>query len=118
VCPERKDLWWDVSASTDVPALAAEVSQRLQTHGLPFFDRFPSLSAILEIIQHGATLPGMTAPQMPLLRAMLFTDTDRRDEAVACIAEALSENRVAGFRKTILTIVRRLNLPFDDSNVA
>lgn len=115
VCPEGRDLWWDVSVETDVPALAAEISHRLQAHGLPFFDRFSSSSAILDIVQHGATLPGMTAPQMPLLRAMLLIDRDRRSEAAACITEALSQNRSDGFRTTILTIARRLKLPFDGS---
>lgn len=116
--PEGKDCWWDVSATTDVTTLAAEISQHLQTYGLPFFDRFLSTSAILESLQREAALPGMPAPQIPLLRAMLFTDMDRRDEATACIAEALSKNRIPGFRGAILTVARRLNLPFDDSKVA
>ena len=111
VCPEKKDMWWDVTSRTDVPAVAAEVASRLQEHGMPFFQRYSSSSVLLELLQGGVSLPGMTKPQMPLLRSMLLKEANQLEEAGACIREALRDNTSPGFRCTILGVAHRLNLP-------
>ncbi|HEY3899443.1 MAG TPA: DUF4304 domain-containing protein [Chthoniobacter sp.] len=111
VCGEPRDLWWDVSSDSDVPALAADICQRIQNSGLPFFSRYPSTDAILDEVQRGITLFGMSTSQMALLHAMLLVDIGRLDDAAACIQEALLSNKVELFRGTILLIARRLKLP-------
>jgi Domain of unknown function (DUF4304) len=108
--PEHQDLWWDINADSDVPRVAGEILELLPRFALPFFESYPASCALLERLQKGAALPGMTAAQLPLVKAMLLVDAGRRDEASTCIAGALVQNESSRFRSTILTIARRLQL--------
>jgi hypothetical protein len=114
IMPGRLDRWWTVAEGVDLGVLSEEVALVLSKYGVPFFDRFPSCSALLETIRRGEEIPGVTEPQMPLIYAMLAQDQGFSNEAQNQIRMALRNVRSSGFRETIQLISKRLGLQPED----
>jgi Domain of unknown function (DUF4304) len=117
-CGEARDLWWDVSADSDVSGIAADVCQRLVRCALPFFTRYPSTAAILADVQSGVAPPSITMPQLPLLHAILLADAGHHSEAAECIERAIAQHKGTPFCETIVMIARRLNVSVPGANIA
>jgi hypothetical protein len=77
------DWWWPLSdPSAEEVAMTA-----MEEHGLPWLDRFPDHSAVLEGFRAGGPFAiGMT-PAGGLDIAQMLTELDRRDEARAVLEE-------------------------------
>ena len=60
--PEKKDIWWAVSTSTQAEAAAQDICSRLALYGLPALAAVPNLLALVEIWKSGEG-PGLTQYQ-------------------------------------------------------
>jgi len=106
--PERQDRWWTID--TDQEILSRDVRHALLTYGLPFFDAFSSSEAILERLRADANIPGVSAGQAKLVRAMLAKERGNLQEAEQQIHAALEEAGSSGFRQTVLAVAHRLGM--------
>ncbi len=106
--PQPEDRWWSVG--TELTLLSQEVAHALVTHGLPFFDAFPSADALLEQLRdRSQALPGLMT-DTHLVHAMLAKDKGLEAEAAAQLREALEKAGSSPFRATVLKIAERLQL--------
>jgi hypothetical protein len=83
--PDNKDLWWDVSASTDSALLAKNVQNLTKTYALPWLDRVASINSLQNEI-HG--LPALTAASLCIL-------IGNREEASRIASRFLKERPLA-----------------------
>lgn len=109
-CGENRDLWWDVSANSDISAVAADVCQRLVTYGLPFFTRYPSTAAILKEVQRGVAPPSVPPSHLLLLHAILLSEAGHHAQAAECVLRSLAEHKDTPFRETIVIMAKQLNV--------
>jgi hypothetical protein len=108
--PSRRDLWWEVQASSDLVAVSTEVANTVIEYGLPFFDSAANSDALLARLRAGKGLPGVTAHQALLVHAMLAAERGLPSEAQEQIRRALADAGVSPFGDTVRVIARRLGL--------
>jgi hypothetical protein len=108
--PSRRDLWWEVLASSDLGAVSTEVASTVIEYGLPFFDSAGNSDALLARLRAGQGLPGVTAHQAPLVHAMLAAEKGLTSEAQEQIRRALADAGAAPFGDTVRLIAGRLGL--------
>lgn len=77
-------------------------------YGLPFLDGLDTEQRLIDGLEETGVLPGLTEPQAVIVRAILYTKTNRTDEAKALLAELKKNARIPGFVNTIDLISRRL----------
>ena len=56
--PSRTDHWWHVEEATDVTTVARQTADAIVEYGLPFFDGFRTVEAMLTRLREGKALPG------------------------------------------------------------
>lgn len=106
--PEHRDLWWKIADATDVGLLSREVEEAIVHYALPFFDTFSGLDAILERIRSSHGLPGLTAPQVPLVHAIIAARAGLRTEAQAQLERAAHDAGDSPFAGTVRSVAQRL----------
>lgn len=60
--PERADKWWEITAQTNVIALADELSTTLERSALPYLDEYLDSRTLIALWESGRS-PGLTAVQ-------------------------------------------------------
>ena len=115
VCPEERDMWWDVEPETDISALGADISARLQEHAIPFFDSFPDSAPLLHALSQQSPLRGVIEAQIPLIQAMLLVERGERSEARALLQSVFREREGNPFQQTVVTIAKRLEVELESA---
>lgn len=59
---ERADKWWEITAQTNVIALANELSATIEEHALPYLDEYLDSRSLIALWESGKS-PGLTAVQ-------------------------------------------------------
>jgi hypothetical protein len=113
--PAGRDHWWRVDEETDTAQLAAEVSDALIRHGLPFFEAYPDTASMLARLRAGEMLPGLPDSQGTLVHAILAWNLGAPDEAADVLRTAVREARGSPFFAAVQRTLTRLGVPgFDD----
>jgi Domain of unknown function (DUF4304) len=60
--PQRADKWWEITAQTNVIALADELSKTLEESALPYLDEYLDSRTLIALWESGKS-PGLTAVQ-------------------------------------------------------
>ncbi len=60
--PERADKWWEITAQTNVLALAEQLSTTLEQSALPYLDEYVDSRTLIALWESGKS-PGLTAVQ-------------------------------------------------------
>jgi hypothetical protein len=60
--PERRDKWWEITETTNIDALSAEIATLLTTYAIPYLERYLQPSALLALWDSGVS-PGLTEKQ-------------------------------------------------------
>ena len=62
LCPEQEDVWWQISAQRNAPAVAREIAERIERCALPRLASLSNSRALLALWRSG-TSPGLTKVQ-------------------------------------------------------
>ena len=106
--PSRKDKWWNISQSTEISSLVAEINQALLLYGLPFFDQYPNQLALLSKLDQGKSLPGLSGSLSDIVLAMLEMQFGLRVQAKKRIEAAIKKAASSPFAATIITVGQRM----------
>jgi uncharacterized protein DUF4304 len=68
--PDRDDKWWEITAKTNVIALANELSAAIEELALPYLDKYLDSRALVALWESGKS-PGITAGQRARLLEQL-----------------------------------------------
>jgi hypothetical protein len=60
--PDGSDMWWEISAQTNVIALANELSSMIEQHALPYLDKYSDPRSLIALWESGKS-PGLTLVQ-------------------------------------------------------
>jgi len=60
--PQQADKWWEITAQTNVLALADELSRKLEEFGVPYLDEYLDSRTLIALWESGKS-PGLTAVQ-------------------------------------------------------
>jgi hypothetical protein len=60
--PSRPDKWWEITATTDVTALATEISNLVSNKAAPYIRRYLDTSELIALWESGKS-PGLTETQ-------------------------------------------------------
>lgn len=110
VMPSQRDHWWEVTSSTDMVALGAEVSEAIMMWGVPFLDGIPNGDALLDRIRSRKDLSGLIPGQVPLVHAILAVERGLGSEAGEQLRGALEHCGESPFSETIRRLSRQLGL--------
>jgi hypothetical protein len=70
------DTWWDLTPSTEIDSLAAELSSLLSTKGVPYLENYKNSDQLIALWESGKS-PGLTAVQ----RARLLSELKEAKQA-------------------------------------
>ena len=107
--PDRSDYWWPVGVDTELEALAAEVAESVEHHGLPFFAAYQSNDDLLSRLRSGIC-PGCTRPLARVVHALVAAEMGLRQEALEALKLALAESEVSSFSERVRGLAERLGL--------
>lgn len=108
--PQNGDLWWDVDNSTDIGALADEVTKTIVSFALPYFSEYPDSVTLLSQLRQGVQIPGIPATWCTLLRAITAKVVGLPDEATDQILKALDDAESPSSRATVERIGQRIGV--------
>ena len=105
--PANLDKWWRATPETDAEMIGIEVATLLGDFGLPFFTRVDSVQGLLDLVNAEAR-PPYTLYSQNVVTAIVLASQGRTSEAKSLLHSTRLSSKVAGFRKTISLIERRL----------
>jgi hypothetical protein len=106
--PGKKDLWWDVSPTTNLEKLKQAVLKAVIDNGIGFFETFTSMESILDRIETQGNLPGFQNPR--LMRAILLALLNRRLEAQVVLDQCFQESIPEEYALVLTSVGKRLGL--------
>ncbi|MBW8310960.1 MAG: DUF4304 domain-containing protein [Rhizobium sp.] len=108
--PDQRDLWWKVSASSDLRSIGAEVAVVLREYGLPFFQQYASAASLSAALLGTEPISSVYPAQRPLIAAALCARLNRPDDASKLLNAALQSHAGKPFEQTIRALANRLGI--------
>lgn|GEM_PF-907497 len=86
--PEKRDKWWSVDETTDVPTLGQEIARALETAALPFLDSLRNRQQFGAYLDAGYWV-GIPDLQIQLARGLLMYCNGERQQALDTLSATL-----------------------------
>lgn len=106
--PAKRDLWWEVTPTTDIDVIKHEVSDAIDAYALPFFAEYLDGTSMLQRLRQNESLPGVYRGQAPLVHAILAQGLGLREEAKVQLRRASIDAGKSSFQSTVSTVAQRL----------
>ena len=108
--PENLDRWWEVSGTSDISSVEAEVLHALKCYAIPYFDRITSIDSLSALVSGEERVPGLPEPQRKMVSAILSHVVGDRSTATAILRSEFLRLHGKPFQVAVSTVASRLGV--------
>jgi len=105
----KRDLWWEVTPTSNIQSISIQVGAALTEHGLPFLDQHSTCDSLVQEAERKVSLQRV-AVNNDLRLAILLNFQGKHVQAARIVQEIAETNTHKPFAETISVIAKRLGL--------
>ena len=105
-----RDHWWEVTGSTNISEVEAEVFELLQRAEAHFFPQFMSLETMLDRLRATGALPGLTGGQGAVVHGLIAAILGQTKEAERVLRDLAASSTAPGFTHNVREAAKNVGI--------